>query len=252
MFGLPSRSQAESVDSELLLLVDVSKDGLKKNDFDTLMSGYASAFTSSSVIDAIASGAAGRIAISLMFFGGSPSQSLGIPWMSISNEAEAQMFAGQLTSLARPSNGNYTFADAMGAGIPSFGTETGAAGNGFESPVQMVQVGAVSRPNGSTKADEAASQQALASGIDLISAVVLGKKADAIESYYRDSIVGGTVGLISGSVVSTDLSSRFTLTMEEQLSGHLGAAAAVPESSAVLLFASSLGVLLMLRRRTSH
>ena len=91
--GLNPRAAAENVDTELLLLVDITPRGLNGSEIDQVMEGYASAFTSAQVIDSIQSGSYGQIAVSLMFYGNASTQVVGIPWMTIGNATEAETFA---------------------------------------------------------------------------------------------------------------------------------------------------------------
>ena len=67
VLGLQSKAEAELVDSELVLLVDITPRGLNGSEFDQVMESYATAFSSSQVLDSIQSGAYGKIAVSLMF-----------------------------------------------------------------------------------------------------------------------------------------------------------------------------------------
>lgn len=250
--GSPSLSRAESVDSELLLLVDVSKSGMKNGDFDSLMSGYAEAFTNSAVIDSIASGQRGKIAVSLMFFGVDAGASVGIPWMSIGSLSEAQAFAGQLTSLARPSSGNFEYADAIAAGVASMGPETGGSvGNGYESLYQTVEVFGMDTPGGSTADNQAASEAALAAGVDSIGAIVSGKKAAKAESYYASTIVGGAIDGVPTGVVNAGSGLALPQALSSQLAANVSGAATVPEPSSALMLVSSMGALLLVRRRQS-
>src|SRR5687767_965504 len=92
MAGLYSQADAAAVDSELVLLVDITQQGLNKHEFEDVMNGYAAAMTSSQVLDSIGSGATGKIAVSLVFYGNSLTHVVGIPWMMVSNAAEAQQF----------------------------------------------------------------------------------------------------------------------------------------------------------------
>jgi hypothetical protein len=257
LFGIvlclaPCRAGAETVDTELLLLVDISNGGLKKGEFDSLMGGYASALTSSQVLDAIQSGNVGRIAVSLMFFGGDPVQPTGVAWMSIGGLAEAQTFASQLQALPEPAGGNFSYGDSLAYATASFGTETGGATtNGFESAVQIIEVAGASRPKGNATNVDAATADALAAGVDLIGATAIGNKTDQIESYYATHVVGGTVGDTGASVATNDLSGGLEQTLADQISRSVaGGATAVPEPSPALLLISSLAVLgLFIRRR---
>ena len=256
LFGMalcfaPSRADAEAVDTELLLLVDVSNGGLKKGEFELLMDGYAAAMTSSQVIDAIQSGSVGRIAVSLVYFGGTPVQPTGGAWMSIGGLAEAQSFAAQLQALPEPGGGNFNYDESLGYAVSAFGTETGGATtNGFESAVQIIEVAGASRPKGNSAVVDAATASAFAAGVDLIGATAIGKKADQIESYYATHVVGGEVGGVTGTVSTHDLGAGLELTLANRIgTGVTGGATVVPEPSPGFLILSSLGVLFLFIRR---
>ncbi len=99
---LVSQVRAVNVDSEIVLLVDVTRPGLSDSQFSQLMDGYASAFTSSNVIDSIQSGYYGRVAVSMMFYGNTGNQTTGIQWMEIGSLSQAQQFAAIARSLTMP------------------------------------------------------------------------------------------------------------------------------------------------------
>lgn len=100
--GSLDQAKSEAVDSELVLLVDVTAPALNKRDFDSLMSGYAATFSSTEILNSIQSGATGKIAVSLMFFGNTGSQQVGIPWMMIGSRAQAQQFTDALLNVTMP------------------------------------------------------------------------------------------------------------------------------------------------------
>ncbi|MEP4078102.1 DUF1194 domain-containing protein [Haloferula sp.] len=242
---------AESVDSELLLLVDVSNGGLKRGEFDRLIDGYADALTSSSVLDSIASGATGKIAVSLSFYGvRNAGAAAGVDWMSIGSLAEAQIFASQLRSLSQPLAGSYSYQDALTQGLIGMGDETGGPDNGFQSAVQIVEVAGSTRPGGNPRETAAASANALTQGVDMIGATVVGNRADQLEGFYASNIIGGSVGAVTASVsnsaVDGGLSSILTSQLSESVGG--GAIAAVPEPSSAILLMSSMGFFLLFSR----
>ena len=243
---------AESVDSELLLLVDVSAGGLKKGEFDSLMDGYASALTSTAVLDSIASGAAGKIAVSLSFYGvKNPSDSSGVAWMSIGSLADAQVFATQLRSLSQPKGGNYSYQDALIQGLADIGDETGGTDNGFQSAVQIIEVAGSTKPKGNADNVADASSAALVQGIDLIGAAVIGKKADQLESFYSENVIGGSVGGLAASVSNSPIDGGLALVLSSQISQSVGggAIAAVPEPSSAMFLISSMGFFLLCSRK---
>jgi Protein of unknown function (DUF1194) len=254
--GLLSPVEAVNVDSEMILLVDATQAGLSTNQFNNLMDGYATAFTSSQMLDSIATGAYGRIAVSLMFFGNSSSQEVGIAWTSISNSTEALAFATQLQNVLRPTyTGASSVASALTTAAFTFGTETGAAANGFESEVQIIEVLASRVPNSNTAAaTTAASNIVRAAGVDMINSIAVGGQAATIEAFYSANVVGST---IAGSPATSGTSSTNAAVLAGNLTTMIngtvqtGAATsvttAVPEPGSISILAA--GSLLLLKRR---
>lgn len=251
--GLFGQASAEAVDSELVLLVDVTQSGLNKNDFGSLMASYASTFTSTQVLNSIQSGTYGRIAVSLMFYGNSSVQQVGIPWMSIGNATDASKFAALANSVSRPfSNGTSDIASALNAATLSIGKETGGLANGFESKVQIIDVAAASTPKSGAQATRDA---VLASGVDVINAIALGNKASAIASYFSSEVIGSSLSGVAATSGTSALSAALTGTLTTQISntvnmGAFGGATAVPEPNTAFALITGLGFLLIIRRRS--
>jgi len=239
--GFLAQVRAESVDSEILLLVDITRPALSNREFDRLMDGYASAFSSSQVLDSIQSGHYGRIAVSMMFYGPSNLQTVGIPWMSIGNLSQAQQFAELARNISRPSIiAEGDVAAALTAAIPTFGTETGGVSNGFESEVQMIEIASADIPDFSTAAaSAAASANALASGVDIINALALGNRTDRIEEYFASNVIGSTVDGVPATIGTSSFNGDLSLAMngmitESVQTGAIISVAAVPEPSSLL------------------
>jgi hypothetical protein len=257
VLALSQQAIAESVDSELLLMVDSTQRGLNNRDFDELMDSYADAFSSSAVMNSIQSGSYGRIAVSLVFFGNASTQVVGIPWMSIGSAAEAQTFALLLRAINRPASpGTIQVNDALLAAIPLFGAETGgAASNGFESAAQIVEFVAASTPGGNSTAGVAAARnQALASGVDVINAIAVGDQAANIANYFASNVVGGQAGGVAGATSSSALNGNLSNFLASQVSGQVGAGAAqsltaVPEPSPAIALVFGFGLLCLRRNR---
>lgn len=247
-FGLHGQAYALAVDSELVLLVDVSQSGLNKNEFSTLMGGYAASFSSSQVLKSIQSGASGRIAVSLMLYGGPSFQQVGIPWMSIGNATDAAQFAALANSVTKPNSaGSPAVGSAITAATQTFGTETGAATNGFESSLQIIDVAAAVAPNaGNRTADTAARNTAMASGVDLINTIALGNKAAAIAVYYTTNVIGSTVTGVTATASTSPINATLTTTLTSGLAQNAGLTV-VPEPSAA--FGVLFGISLLIIRR---
>ena len=254
--GLQTQAGAETVDSELVLLVDITTRGLNGSEFDQVMEGYASAFTSTQVLDSIQSGAYGRIAVSLMFYGNASTQVVGIPWMMIGNATDAQQFASLARGVSPPvSNTSASVDAALAAAALTFGTETGGVSNGFESTTQIIEIAAASVPsNGSDAAVAAARDGALASGVDLINSIALGNRAAAIETYYATNVIGGEAGGVVATSSSAPIDGTLAGSFTGQVSGGVAAGAtesltAIPEPSSSLALLSGLALLLIRRRQ---
>ncbi len=256
MVAWPDPIQAEAVDSELVLLVDTTSAALNKTDFTRLMDGYAAAFSSTQILDSIQSGATGRIAVSLMFFGNTSSQQVGIPWMMIGNSTQAQQFANSLLNVTQPSwGGTSDIGAALVAATPFFGTETGETSNGFESAVQIIEVTEAKGPqNNSATSTAVSSAYALASGVDIINSLAIGNQADAIDAFYANNVIGSTLdGILATNTTSPANNSLATILTDSlnqtMQTGANTSITAVPESGTMLSLAT--GIIILLKRRRS-
>ena len=249
-------ARAIEVDSEIVILVDNNFPGVTNQDFDTMMEGYAAALSSSQVLDSIASGERGRIAVSMTFYGTTPGETVGIPWMSIGSAADAQAAADAIRSITRPRQGTVSLEDGIRNATANFGSETGNAGNGFESLVQVIEVAATTRPRSPADqlAASIASSDALAAGVDSLSTMTLGRHADTIAAYYESNVVGGTM-TGGGEVTVGGDSAAWSAQFSQYLGGQVGSAAdmanaAVPEPSVPMMLMFSFGAwALFVRRR---
>jgi len=87
---------AETVDVQIVLAVDVSL-SMSPEELDIQRRGYATAMSDQSVIDAIADGAYGRIAVAYVEWAGKDTQRVIVPWTYIASRADAEAFAAKLT-----------------------------------------------------------------------------------------------------------------------------------------------------------
>jgi hypothetical protein len=85
------------VDVELVLAVDMSQ-SMDAGEHELQLSGYLAALLHPDVLDAIASGIYGRVAITYVEWGGPLSQAVTVPWTLVEDEASARPFAEALAA----------------------------------------------------------------------------------------------------------------------------------------------------------
>jgi hypothetical protein len=116
---------AEPVDLELVLLADASG-SIDTNEIRFQRQGYAEAMAHQEVLDAIATGYHGRIAVTYVEWAGVSSQHVVVPWMVVTGKAEAQAFGARLMSAGREARGR----NAIGSALTT--AEKLITGNSFE------------------------------------------------------------------------------------------------------------------------
>jgi hypothetical protein len=92
---LPAGARAQDVDLELVLAVDISP-SMDMDEQRVQRDGYVAAFRHPDVIDAIASGPNGRIAVAYVEWSGAFFNTVVTPWRIIGNRAQAEAFATEL------------------------------------------------------------------------------------------------------------------------------------------------------------
>lgn len=248
---------AEEVDTEILMLVDLSE-SVDSSAYSQLMSSYAGAFRDSSVLSNIQSGTNGSIAASLVFFSGAFDNAVAVDWMKIDDSASANTFATAIENAVRPFTGTSTeIGTAIVNNYTSIGDETarGAADNGFSSSKQIIDitgdgisaelvVGKKGETSIVSKADQDQANRAIVlnNGIDQINSLVIEPSGNEVADYYRENINGGEEPFI---ITSTDYSVQAE--MITKLNTEISAANVPEPSSTALLGLSSL--LILTRRK---
>ena len=100
ILALASPASGESgwpVDLALVLAVDVSS-SMNEREQRAQRDGYVEAFRSRAVVDAIASGARGRIAVTYVEWAGPRFQAMRVPWVIVAGAAEAAAFADRVAA----------------------------------------------------------------------------------------------------------------------------------------------------------
>ena len=252
-----SFAEANQVDSEILLLVDGQT--FSNNSFDLILDSIASAFEQQSFIDDVASGPFGTIAASLTIFNaGQPSTQ--IPWMELSTPSDLQNFASSVRNVvAPPSFGLVSYVDAIAAGAASIAN---SSAEGTVRQITIVEDGGFFLFSDTAAEIQAASDAALASGVDVINSVVFNagggnNRQQVIQDYYdanvvagggEATVIGGTTFGAPGGAVGDAIQDGIVESVTEPTI-NANALAAVPEPTSFSLILLSGSVLFLRRRR---
>jgi hypothetical protein len=195
---IPVAARAQTVSTKVDLLLVLAADVSRSVDqpkFQLQRDGYAAAITDAKVLNAIKSGALGRIAVCFVEWSGSNAQKVIIDWTLIDGPKTAQKFADQLAELPR------AFADrtAIGAAIDFSAQQFARAP--FTAGRRTIDVSG-DGTNNAGRDIRAARDEALAQGIVINGLVILSDRPltwnpehtnppGGLESYYRDNVIGG-------------------------------------------------------------
>ena len=193
---LPAARAAEQVDLLLVLAVDVSR-SIDDQKFELERRGYAAALSDPRVLQAIASGPNGRIAIAFVEWAGAGSQKLLIDWTLVKDVNDSKGVAGRLLESPR------SFADrtAIGAGIDFARAQF--ARSPYVSDRRVIDVSG-DGTNNSGRDVRAARDEAIANEVTTINGLVIFSDTPipynpehtnppgGLDNYYRENVIGGT------------------------------------------------------------
>jgi hypothetical protein len=193
LVGSPVARAADEVDLLLVLSSDVSR-SIDAPNFKLQRDGYAAAIVNPRVIQAIRSGALGKIAISFVEWSGAYQQKIVIDWTVIRDEATANDFYAQVVRAPR------AFADrtSISGGIDFAMAQLARAP--FQSNRHTIDVSGDGINNsGRDVAD--ARDEALAKGVTINGLVILSEQPmsnafhinppGGLDAYYRNNVIGG-------------------------------------------------------------
>jgi len=104
--GATTAAPAE-VDLALVLAADVSS-SMDANDLALQRRGYVAALRDAAVIDALASGPLGRVAVTYVEWGGAGHQSVVVPWTVLDGGASVEALAARLAAAPVTARGGHT------------------------------------------------------------------------------------------------------------------------------------------------
>lgn len=185
---------AEQVDLLLVLAADVSR-SVDAKKFQLQREGYAAALSDPRVLDAIKSGANGRIAVCLVEWSGMASQKVVIDWTLIDGPKAAQQFGDRLLETQR------SFADrtSISAGIDAALAQFPRAP--FEARRRTIDVSGDGTNNSGSDVRQAR-DEALKQGVTINGLVILSEQPlpwnpehtnppGGLAHYYRENVIGG-------------------------------------------------------------
>ena len=190
LVGSPIARAAEEVDLLLVLSSDVSR-SVDARKFKLQRDGYAAAIVNPRVIQAIRSGALGKIAISFVEWSGVKQQEIVVDWTVISDEATANDFSAQIIKAPRAFrdrtsiSGGIDFAMAQLARAP------------FHANRHIIDVSGDGIHNDGRAVTDAR-DEALAKGATINGLVIMSEQLNfhtnppgGLDAYYRNNVIGG-------------------------------------------------------------
>jgi hypothetical protein len=191
---LPAAVRAQPVDLLLVLAADVSR-SVDHQKFMLQREGYAAAVSNPQVLDAIRSGAHGKIALSFLEWSGVGAQKVVIDWTTIDGPGAARRFGDQLVEAPR------SFADRTSI---SGGIEFAMAQlkrSPFQSTRRTIDISG-DGTNNAGRDVTIARDEAVAQGVTINGLVILSQSQvpwnpehtnppGGLEKYFRDNVIGG-------------------------------------------------------------
>jgi hypothetical protein len=223
---------AEAVDVRLVLAADVSR-SIDDEEFMLQRKGYAAAISDSRVLDAIAAGRHGAIAVTFVEWAGEGEQKTVVDWTEIADAADAGKFAAALIAAPRSAVGRTAIGSAIDYAMGVLGE------SGFVADRSVIDVSGDGTSN-QGRLVAPARDAALATGVTINGLAIYNAKAAAsggylalhtnppggLDKYYRDNVIGGA----GAFVLHIDNFEDFDRAMIQKLITEISRATAVPDA----------------------
>jgi hypothetical protein len=172
-----------AVDIALVLAVDVSL-SIDAEEFALQRAGYAAAFRSKRVVEAITGGSIGAVAVTYMQWSGAREQEQIVGWQIINDRASAERFAAFLAAAER----------VVAAGSTSLSGAIDTAArllreSGYAAERRIIDISG-DGSNNSGRLANFARDEVVAQGITINGLAIL-KNEPQLDSYYEANVVGG-------------------------------------------------------------
>lgn len=225
-------SAATMVGTELLLSIDVSG-SVSGSEFTLQRDGYAQAFESQSVIDAIEDSPNG-IAVALSYWATNDT-ALEIDWTQLTTAADSQAFADIIRNTPRNGSGS----TGVGRAI-TFGTDS-ILNNDFDGSRLVIDVSG-DGTNNTGIAPATARDTAVGSGI-IINGLTIG--SESLRTYYENNVIGGTGAFVESVNDFADVGNAATRKITREIDTGGGNPNTVPEPTTIagLLAVTALGAI---------
>lgn len=237
----PSKS-ITPVDVELQLLIDISG-SVNTTEYDLQLQGYVNAFRSDRVQQAIINGTEGQIAVQMIMWSGQNAQDISLDWTLIDSAGSADLYADNISAIARPFAGWTAIGSAIEYGYPLF------SDNGFNGTSLVMDVSG-DGTNNQGIAPDTARDNALANGIDTINGIVITSNQNVIDQYLND-VVGGDTPFLLAPAGFAEFQQAIENKIVAEIEGTIpenNQVVQVPEPSSVILFGLS-GLFMFISRK---
>jgi hypothetical protein len=164
-------ARAERVDLELVLLADATG-SIDRAELMFQRRGYAEAMHAPEVLDAIAAGFDGRIAVTYVEWATADAQHVVVPWMVIDGPESARDFGERLMAAPREAFGRNAIGSALARGVALLDE------NAFDGFRRVIDLSADSANNWGGLSIAAGRERAAAAGVVVNGLAVLCRAAD--------------------------------------------------------------------------
>ena len=186
--GSPAVRADTEVDLALVIAVDVSY-SMDLDELALQRQGFAEAFRSREVQDAIRRGMLGKIAVVYFEWAGSWDQRVVVPWSVLDGPESADAFADRVAAQPVRRAQRTSISGAIDFGAKLFGE------SGVEATRQVMDISG-DGPNNQGRPVTVAREEALAKGVTINGLPIMLKQAGYLDipdldRYYKDCVIGG-------------------------------------------------------------